>query len=216
MLEIGAGQGGIGARLARRFRYVGVEPDPISASIARTRIERSGGRFLQGTASDLPRNRYDVVCAFEVLEHIEDDRAALGEWTTFLKPGGLLVLTVPAYSSRFAAADRNVGHYRRYDPDDLRSKLEGVGLRGIKIRTTGFPLGYALENVRNLLAWINPERGDTKDRTLASGRLYQPSAMLGVANAVVTLPFRWAQRPFSRTRLGTGLVAHGVFHSQDS
>ena len=210
MLEIGAGQGSIGARLAKRFRYVGVEPDPVSASIARHRVERYGGRIVQGTWSDIPSATYSVVAAFEVLEHIEDDRTALKQWSELLEPGGMLVLTVPAYQSRFAAADRRVGHHRRYDPHDLHSKIQAVGLTRVEIWMTGFPLGYALENVRNLLAWRHPTRGTMYDKSLASGRLYQPLPILAFATQAATFPFRLMQRPFARSRFGTGLVVRAV------
>jgi SAM-dependent methyltransferase len=210
MLEIGAGQGGVGARLARRFNYLGVEPDPVSAPIARHRVEPYGGRIVQGTWSDLPPAAYRIVAAFEVLEHIEDDRTALLQWSHFLEPGGMLVLTVPAYQSRFAAADRSVGHHRRYDPHELRSQIEAIGLTRVEIWMTGFPLGYALEHIRNLLAWLHPRRGTMHDKSLASGRLYQPLPALALATQAVTLPFRLMQRPFAHTRLGTGLVVRAV------
>lgn len=68
--------------------------------------------------------RYDVVsrimvCAFEVLEHIEDDKEALAERVTDVRPGGQLVLSVPAFQERFEPMDRHAGHFRRYSPEEL-------------------------------------------------------------------------------------------------
>jgi SAM-dependent methyltransferase len=151
--------------------------------------------------------RYDVVCAFEVLEHLEDDVAGLRSWLKHLRPGGFLVLSVPAFQSRFASADRQVGHYRRYDPKLLRRQLEGAGLTNVEVWITGFPFGLVLEHGRNLLATIRPKTGGMETRTQESGRWQQPPAALGWATAVITLPFRWVQRLFLRTRLGTGIVA---------
>lgn len=207
VLEIGAGQGAVGARLARRYHYTGIEPDPASAALAQARIEAHGGQFRQCRSSDLSGERFTVVCAFEVLEHIEDDSQALAFWTRHLLPGGWLVLSVPAFQHRFAAADHMVGHFRRYDPDVLRQRLTAAGLTDIALWVTGFPFGVLLEHGRNLLATIKPKRSTVETRTLESGRWFQPPAALGLATQAVTLPFRWLQRPFARTTFGTGLVA---------
>ena len=99
VLEIGAGGGAMGARLARRFEYVGVEPDAGSFDTARARLAEVGkGTIVPGEVSALdPSATFDVVCAFEVLEHLvrplEEFRgiAALGaDWiitSTELHPG---------------------------------------------------------------------------------------------------------------------------------
>jgi SAM-dependent methyltransferase len=194
VLEVGAGEGAVGARLARRYQYVGVEPDPVSRARARERV---------GTVLDVvPDDSFDLVCAFEVLEHVEDDRAELGMWRDRLRPGGWLLLSVPAHEKRFGAADRRVGHFRRYNSDRLAELLSETGFETSELVTYGFPLGYALEAGRHLLA----RRGEGEG-TAGSGRWLQPSDRLGWATRLGTAPFRLLQRPFARTRLGTGLVA---------
>ena len=55
------------------------------------------------------------MCAFEVLEHIDDDALALKQWREYLRPSGWLLLSVPAHQDQYGAADELVGHYRRYD-----------------------------------------------------------------------------------------------------
>lgn len=211
LLEIGAGQGAIGARLARHHRYLGLEPDPISARVARPRIEASGGQLLEIYADALsPSNRFHVVCAFEVLEHIEDDVSALRSWVAHLEYGGILLLSVPAFQARFAAADRLAGHYRRYEPDGLRSRLESAGLVNAELWVTGFPFGLLLERGRNLVATVRPKAGGIEARTLESGRWRQPPDGLAWVTAAATLPFRWMQRPFLHTRFGTGIVARAT------
>jgi cyclopropane fatty-acyl-phospholipid synthase-like methyltransferase len=77
-LEIGCGQGAFGARLADEVQYLGVEPDKNSYQVACGRIEPRGGRVLNGIHEVVPADTtYDLVCAFEVLEHIDDDKGAL-------------------------------------------------------------------------------------------------------------------------------------------
>jgi SAM-dependent methyltransferase len=208
VLEIGAGQGGLGARLARRYVYTGIEPDRESARVAQPRIEAQRGRFLAIPASELPaEERFHAIAAFEVLEHIEDDVQALETWCRHLLPGGWLILSVPAFQRRFAAADQMVGHFRRYDPEVLRARLTAVGLIEHELWVTGFPFGLLLERGRNIMAARRPKAGAMAMRTLESGRWHQPPEILGPVTQAITLPFRWLQRPFARTRLGTGLVA---------
>ena len=102
VLEIGCGQGAVGARLAQRYRYLGVEPDQASWAVASQRISAAGrGEVRNIAVEDLGDDQFDLICAFEVLEHIEDDAAALKEWTGRLRPHGWLLLSVPAHQHRY-------------------------------------------------------------------------------------------------------------------
>jgi SAM-dependent methyltransferase len=217
VLEIGCGQGALGARLARRYRYVGVEPDPASCAVARERVARAGGGDVHnGPLGTLDAERFDLVCAFEVLEHIDDDAAALTEWASRLRPGGWLLVSVPAHRRRYGAADELVGHFRRYDPADLTTVLRRAGFHEIEVRQYGMPLGYVLEAVRNAVGrrrLAHTEAVSVSERTAASGRLLQPgTGARGVMTRWGTAPFRTVQRAFPHT--GTGLVARARLAAQ--
>lgn len=224
VLEIGCGQGAMGARLARRADYLAVEPDPTSYAVAEARVTACGGTVLPADHTGVPAGRsYDLVCAFEVLEHLDDDKAALADWAALVRPGGHLMLSVPAFADRFGPMDTRVGHYRRYDPDQLAARLTEAGLVDPRVQVYGWPLGYALEAVRNRmdarhLASVTDGAGGTggtgggareptpEERTAASGRHQQPGGgPVGRAIELATLPFRRLQR-LAPTR-GTGLVA---------
>ena len=209
VLEIGTGQGAMSARIAERVRYDGVEADAVAASVARPRVEARGGQLRVGSVDELVGTRtYQAICAFEVLEHVEDDRAALARWYRWLRPGGRLVLSVPSQPHRFGPWDVAVGHHRRYDGDDLAAKLAEAGFERIQVRSHGWPLGYALEAVRDRLAARGtPDEGSMDERTAGSGRRLQPRDRFGAVTWLLTLPFRMAQVPFRGTRLGTGLTA---------
>jgi SAM-dependent methyltransferase len=76
----------------------------------------------------IPRRSFDTVVCSNVLEHIEDDGAALAAMHDVLVPGGRVVLIVPAIQALYGSIDRAIHHYRRYSRDDLTSKLQGAGL----------------------------------------------------------------------------------------
>lgn len=210
VLEIGCGQGAVGARLAARVGdYLGIEPDEVSFQSARSRIEPAGGVVRNIDHAGLPADAsYDLVCAFEVLEHLEDDKGALTDWVRFVRPGGHLMLSVPAWPDRFGPADTHAGHFRRYAPQTIADLLAGVGLVQPQVTVYAWPLGYALEVVRNQVAARRLRATadlSVAERTAGSGRLLQPKRLAGLAIATGVAPFRYLQR-LAPTR-GTGIVA---------
>jgi SAM-dependent methyltransferase len=238
VLEIGCGQGAVGARLSLRARYTGVDLDETSLAVARRRLADAGagGQVLCGWLTDvLPADAtFDLVCAFEVLEHIRDDGAALREWRERVRPGGALMVSVPAHAARYDAADRMAGHFRRYDPAVLASALNASGFSGVRVRCYGMPLGFVLEKGRNVIAGrrgfaptavgipslatdsygdgggqprtLDPKlTAELENNTRASGRLLQPGPGLAPFVQAATWPFRRLQHAFPEH--GPGLVA---------
>jgi SAM-dependent methyltransferase len=214
LLEIGCGQGGFAARLARRFRYVGIDLDGTSISVARRRLEAHGvtGELRVGDLSELaPSERFDVVCAFEVLEHLQDDAGALAAWADRLERGGTLIVSVPADADRYAAWDELAGHFRRYDAPQLRDLFEQVGLADPRATAYGWPFGYLLEGIRNALArrrGADAAGSSFEERTAASGRLLTlPDGVRAIVPYAVAKPFALVQR--LQPGRGTGLVVSG-------
>jgi SAM-dependent methyltransferase len=207
VLEIGCGEGAVGYRLSRHYSYVGIDQDEQSCAVAQRRIGDRGDVFC-GDTSVVAGEQFDVVCAFEVLEHIDRDRRALKSWVEFIRPGGYLLVSVPADPSRFGASDEFVGHYRRYTADGLQSLLGDVGLSDLRLALYGAPLGYALESVRNRVLARRTAATSQADRTAASGRLLQPhNPLVGAATGLAVAPFAVVQRAFPAR--GVGIVARG-------
>jgi SAM-dependent methyltransferase len=208
VLEIGAGEGAVGARLAQRHRYLGVEPDQAACAVAGARIEPLGGRVVCGDISALdPGSLFDLVCAFEVLEHIERHAEALAAWAEHARAGGWVMLSVPPFQRRFGPSDRAVGHFRRYEPEQMRELLLACGLMEPQIFLYGFPIGYALDAAKNALVKVVGADGSRAELTLASGRRFQPKGRIGGVISVLAVPFCLMQRPFHATTLGSGLLA---------
>ncbi len=213
VLEIGAGQGATGARLALHAPYVGVEPDMSSAAVAASRMARiDNADFRMGGIERIgAEERFDLVCAFEVLEHIENDVDALRGWLTHLNDDGHVLISVPAHARRFGVSDEAVGHFRRYDAVDVERLFDAVGCEVVDRRAYGAIGGHVLEFVRN--AVIRRRGGNVTSaaapeaKSAASGRLFQPSTrMAGAVTAVAAAPMRLLQRPFSAGQFGVGWV----------
>jgi SAM-dependent methyltransferase len=120
---------------------------------------------------------FDLVCAFEVIEHVEDDAGFVRACARHVAPGGTVVLTTPAGEARFGIADEMVGHYRRYEPDRLAELLARAGLEQVVVVPYGAPFAYLLERVRTAIAQILLRRTreqSVAERTAVSGRLMQP------------------------------------------
>ena len=84
------------------------------------------------TNLSFPNNSFDLVTAFDVFEHLEDDQKGLEEAFRVLKKGGFLLLTVPAYSWLWSFHDESLGHKRRYTKQELEKKVKKAGFKILK------------------------------------------------------------------------------------
>lgn len=124
-LDIGAAGGGNTRVLrAHGWRAVALEFAPTAAQVARER----GIDVVRGDARELPvrTGSVDLVTAFDILEHIEQDYLAAAEVTRVLRPGGTALIAVPADMALWSAHDEAVGHVRRY----TRATLSDVVVKG--------------------------------------------------------------------------------------
>jgi SAM-dependent methyltransferase len=103
--------------------------------------QRTGSHLAaDGTQLPLPDAAIDYVICSEVLEHVEHDQAAIDELARVLKPGGTAYITVPHKKAYFAADDRYVKHFRRYEIEEMREKLGRAGLELTRTRKVLGPL----------------------------------------------------------------------------
>ncbi len=123
ILEIGCGTGSNLAMLKGFGDVEAIEPDSGARRVALDRFDISIGDGMLPYGLDVPDGSYDLVVMLDVLEHIEDDAAALEQVKRKLKPGGRLLLTVPAMPWLWSSHDEAHHHFRRYTARGLVNAL---------------------------------------------------------------------------------------------
>ncbi len=132
VIELGCGAGlGLPHYVDGVDRVVAVDHDDqllarIRAS-APPNVETRNVDLLADRWSDFDDCPADAVLMMDVAEHFADDRKFLGSAMEVLKPGGHLLIKVPAQSRLYGEMDRSTGHYRRYDPADLKRLASAIG-----------------------------------------------------------------------------------------
>ena len=128
ILEAGCGTGGNLGLLERRGRVSAFEPFDDAAGSARDRYPTSDVRYGR-LPDEVPfeEGTYDLVAALDVLEHVDDDIPSLAALVRLAKPGGSIIVTVPAHQLLWGSHDRRLHHMRRYGRRQLRSIATAAG-----------------------------------------------------------------------------------------
>jgi len=135
ILDAGCGSGRNMVELARYGTVTGIELSPTSVARAR---ERNMGEVIEGSVLEMPfaDDSFELAVSLDVIEHLQDDVAALRELRRTVAPGGALLLTVPAYQWLWSGHDVINHHHRRYTRSSLRQVAERAGWH--QVRTTYF------------------------------------------------------------------------------
>lgn len=129
ILEVGCGTGHNLQMLERFGSADGVEIDAEAREVAEKRLGRKIAMASLPELPDVRRGAYDVVAALDVVEHIDDDRATIAALASCLKPGGKLLVAVPAHQWMWSAHDELNHHKRRYSKRGLRRLIDQSPLR---------------------------------------------------------------------------------------
>lgn len=182
VVEIGCGIGNFTGMLLDRDVVVAIDVEP--ACVERLR-ERYPGRpnlhtLVTSDIGCLARFAPDSVVCLNVLEHIEDDAAALRSMASILVPGGAIVLLLPAFPALFGPIDRNLGHYRRYTRASLMKLAAACGLhlrRAHYMNTLGF-VGW----------WVNAHLLRREEQSESQIALFDRLAVPVMSRAEALLP----------------------------
>lgn len=137
-LEIGCGTGYVVSGIAKAYpdaRLHGSEMFTSGLAFAAAKVPNIS--LMQMDARNIPFvDEFDAIGAFDVLEHIEEDRLVLAQMHDALKPRGVMLLTVPQHAWLWSQVDEYTCHVRRYSAKELHAKVEGAGFE--ILRSTSF------------------------------------------------------------------------------
>lgn len=139
ILEIGCGTGGLLKELSRWSAACGLDISPQATKYCR---ERGLDGVCLGDISSLPfqDEQFDAVVCVDVLEHLEDDAAALREIRRVCKPEGCLIATVPAFRFLWSRRDVQLHHKRRYTLGQVKQRIGHAGFNVLKATYVNLPL----------------------------------------------------------------------------
>jgi len=197
ILEVGCGTGHNLEMLSRFGSVDAIEVDAAARKMAEQRLGRTVMQAPLPALEGVAERTYDLVAAFDVIEHIEDDHAAVASIARRLAPGGRFVLTVPAHQWMWSAHDSVNHHHRRYSRRGLRRLIEGSPLKLDRIgyfNSLLFPLAVGQRLAAKLA------RTDSSDVTM-------PAAAL---NQALERVFAFERRLVGRVPLPPGLSLFAV------
>lgn len=152
VLDAGCGTGGLLRRLRAAhpdWRLTGLDFSPLAVELARA---RTGSEVVQGSVMTLPfpAETFDAITSCDVLCQVTDPVAALREFHRCLRPGGFILLTMPAYAWMYSYHDRQVGNLRRYTRRETADLLRAAGCAVVRTtywNTLTFPLAVLRRKV---------------------------------------------------------------------
>lgn len=209
VIEIGCGSGALLREFAQHgHQCLGVETSAHARALAGEMLQAFPCARVVASLADEPSGPADLLISCEVLEHIEDDRNALAQWVANLRPGGRLILSVPAHIRLWGITDVWAGHVRRYSRTDLLRLAREVGLQVERIECYGFPLS-------NLTAFLASR--SLKGKGLAGGgsSQAQATAASGVDRSVHVKHFGLQTSLLGRGIMKIGCLLQRAFLSTD-
>ena len=154
LLDCGAGTGLFAQEMAAYCRVLVLDDHEESLRLLRTRFPADQVLQVSAAGIPLPDGAADMVTALDVLEHIEADGAAVREMGRVLRPGGVLVATVPASMALWSDWDVGLHHFRRYDRPGLSALFaDGKTWEIVHVNYTNFAVFPLVWLVRKWRAW---------------------------------------------------------------
>jgi SAM-dependent methyltransferase len=189
VLDAGCGSGRTMLELRRYGEVRGIELSPDAAEVARAR----GHEVTIGRLEELPweDETFDLVTCLDVIEHTPDDRRTLRELRRVTRPGGFLLVTVPAYQALWSYHDVANHHYRRYGRRTLLAAAVGAGWEAERVTSFNSLLLAPAAVVRLLQRGRGQHNGQSRDLDVG------PAWLNDVLERPLALEASWLQRGHS-------------------
>ncbi|HTV63741.1 MAG TPA: class I SAM-dependent methyltransferase [Verrucomicrobiae bacterium] len=152
LADCGAGTGIFADEMSADCNVTAIDDFEESLKFLRERLGNERVRKGSCTALPLPDSSVDVLTALDVIEHVQDDRAAAREFLRVLKPGGVAIITVPAHMALWSDWDVTLRHFRRYNKRMLRDMVpSGFQILHVNyVNVAVLPAVYAVRKFRGL------------------------------------------------------------------
>lgn len=201
IIDVGCGTGSMLEMLSEFGGVQGIDSSPHAVTHARERLGDAADVTVGDIPDDVPADgSVDLITAFDVIEHLDDDATAVKRFAQALRPGGAVVIAVPAYMFLWSAHDVVHHHKRRYTRKQLVSLLSGAGFtveRATYYNTILFPAAA----VARPLERLRPPKGE------GASDLRMPPPMV---NRTLSRVFGSEARILSRLNLPVGVSVAAV------
>ena len=203
-LDVGCGTGAMSGELSEIGTVTSLDFEHAALDFARS---RGLSRLVQASAEALPfpSDTFDAVTALDVIEHLDDDHAAASEIRRVLKPGGIAVVSVPAFAFLWSEHDVALHHRRRYRIHEFRDLFRRAGMEvehASYVMTALFPAVAAVRMIQKVLG--------SHRKTLEQAKTTHPK-LNGPVNGALTGLLRAEAQVVRRVSLPFGVSMAGVF-----
>lgn len=213
ILEIGFGNGNLLEKLnTLGFKGKGIDFSKSACERMLKRHKDKDFNFIIENRSDKTflrlKEKFDLVMALEVLEHIKEDMSALSCWNKLIKKNGFLLLSVPAHMHKWGPLDIYAGHIKRYEKKELYAKLKKSGFKEVKVYNYGFPLINLTAALRDNMLKRKVDKTKTLTQRTKESGINNLRFKFGslIFNDITLYPFYLLQGLFLKSDLGVGYV----------
>ena len=164
ILEIGCGTGGNLSMLSSLGKVTAIEMNAEAVEIVKEKNLDTVNVHIGSLPNGMPKleKKFDLICLFDVVEHIEEDQEALKKIKKYLKENGKIIITVPAYQWLYGKHDEYLHHKRRYSKNEIIRVAENSGYNVKRItffNTILFPLALIVRIYEKHIQKTNEKRG---------------------------------------------------------
>jgi SAM-dependent methyltransferase len=219
-LEIGPGSGRMTQFFLSKFnRGACCDISDESRRILREKLSTYSDRLdIVESLSGFRDGSFEYLFSLDVIEHIENDGESFREWSRCLRSGGRALISVPAHRKAFGTSDEMMGHFRRYEKEEVQQLFDQAGYQDIVVLNYGFPLlNLSLKTINALYALNNRSKEKLTDLTLD-----ERTRMSGISNPDIVrrfaflfddftiMPFAFLQKFFFKKDWGVAYVAYAT------